>query len=101
MPSSHSALASGITTAILLKLGFNSPLFALSLVFSLIVWYDAMNHRLASENHAITLNQVVGEMLKHKKLKPLKEELGHDPIEVVIGIIHGALIATLLFLLIK
>ena len=41
MPSSHTALVVGLTTAVGLKESLDSSLFALCLVFSLVVMYDA------------------------------------------------------------
>ena len=40
MPSSHTALVVGLTTAIGLKDALDSSIFALCLVFSLVVRYD-------------------------------------------------------------
>ena len=45
LPSSHSTLTSCLTTLIGLNMGFASPIFALSTVFTLIVMYDAMGIR--------------------------------------------------------
>lgn len=46
MPSSHTALVVGLTTAIGLKESLDSSIFALCLVFSLVVMYDATGVRL-------------------------------------------------------
>ena len=45
MPSAHSALVTSITTAIGIKYGVTSELFAACLVFSTIIIYDAINVR--------------------------------------------------------
>lgn len=97
MPSSHSAFASSVTVLLGLKLGFDSPMFALALVFSLIVCYDAMGLRKESGKQAMMLNQVMDEVFSLKKQgwNRLKEELGHNPVEVLCGILYGSLIAFL------
>ena len=71
MPSTHSTLTSGVT----------SILFALSLFFSLIVIYDSMGIRYESGNQARVINKVVG--------TNLKEKLGHNPLEVLAGVVLG------------
>ena len=45
MPSSHSALITGVTSGIGYELGFDSPIFALSVAIALIVMYDASGVR--------------------------------------------------------
>ena len=45
MPSSHSALITGATSGIGFELGFDNPIFALSIAVSLIVMYDASGVR--------------------------------------------------------
>ena len=98
MPSSHSAFCSSITIAVFLKEGITSPLFAVAVVFSLIVCYDAMGLRKESGNQAIVLNQIIDEMFHNKKkaLAHLKEELGHNPVEVLVGVLYGSLVAIVL-----
>ena len=48
MPSSHSALVCSITVAMAKLVGFDSPLFGLTFVFSMVVMYDAMGVRRAA-----------------------------------------------------
>src|ERR671936_727551 len=48
MPSSHSALVMGLTTAIGRLDGLGSPAFAIALIFSLVVMYDAAGVRRAA-----------------------------------------------------
>ena len=47
MPSSHSALVTGLTVGVGLEDGFGSSTFAMCLVFSLVVIYDAAGVRRA------------------------------------------------------
>ena len=81
MPSTHSTLTSSLTTIIYLNYGVTSILFALSLFFSLIVIYDSMGIRYESGNQARVINKVVG--------TNLKEKLGHNPLEVLAGVVLG------------
>lgn len=81
MPSTHSALVTSITTLIYLDYGVTSPLFSITLIFSLIVIYDSMGIRYESGNQARILNKAFG--------TNLKERLGHRPIETLVGVIFG------------
>ena len=96
MPSSHTSFASSLTMLIGFRLGFDSPLFALGLVFTFIVSYDAMGIRLESEKQAEAINLIFEKFLKGKTKQgftKLKEELGHKPLEVLVGIFLGTLMA--------
>lgn len=91
MPSSHTAIVSTITTMIAKQEGIKAPIFAVSLVFSLIVMYDASGVRRAAGKQAELLNKIVqtpgltGIQVSEK----LVEVLGHTPIEVIVGAIIG------------
>ena len=88
MPSSHTALVTSLTTALFIGEGFDSPVFAVSLVFSLIVVYDSMGLRLQSGMQAAAINKLI----EHNGLDsigPLKEMIGHKPVEVAVGILDG------------
>ena len=62
MPSSHTALVVGLCTSIGLKEGMQSSIFALCLVFSLVVMYDATGVRLHAGRQAEVLNQLIVEL---------------------------------------
>ena len=94
MPSSHTTFASSITMLIGFKLGFDNVLFSLGLVFTFIVSYDAMGVRLESEKQAEAINMIFDKFLKGKAKQgftKLKEELGHKPLEVLVGLFLGTL----------
>ncbi|MEA4816480.1 MAG: divergent PAP2 family protein [Lachnospiraceae bacterium] len=92
MPSSHSAFVTSASISIGRIYGFDSGLFALSVIFSLIVMYDSAGVRRAAGTHATAINLLLninGVTLEEQ----LKELLGHTPIQVVIGAILGMIIA--------
>lgn len=93
MPSSHTSFSTALTMTLGLNLGFYSPLFALSLVFTLIVAYDAMGLRMESGLQAEAINKLFDEIYKDESIKKLKEQLGHKPKEVLAGLILGTLSA--------
>jgi acid phosphatase family membrane protein YuiD len=99
MPSSHSALVSSMSMSIGLSYGFKSNLFALSLIISLIVMYDAAGVRRAAGKQAAVLN-ILLEQIEKQGIKidvHLKELLGHNPIEVGSGALLGSLLTFLLY----
>jgi len=98
MPSSHSAMVMGLSTAIGLKMGWDSLEYALALIFSLITMYDASGVRRAVGKQAIILNQMIKDKQQNKQIeeRQLKELVGHTPIEVIAGAILGIAIANLL-----
>lgn len=96
MPSSHTSFSISITFLIGLNLGFSSALFASSLVFSLIIIYDAMVLRRQTGKQAVAINNLLDHLFEDKGYERLKEQLGHRPLEVLVGIIFGILCAFLL-----
>jgi acid phosphatase family membrane protein YuiD len=102
MPSSHSAGVSTLTTYIALQRGLPTFDFALSLVYGLIVMYDAQGVRRQTGELTLRVNSLHDliekinkeESLEFKQNAPkrLKEMLGHQPEEVVGGALFGVLI---------
>lgn len=95
MPSSHSSSVCSVTTFVLLLEGFKSSIFGITLVFSMVVLYDAAGVRRAAGEQAKILNRIVRDWNKTspKKLqKELKEFLGHTKTEVFIGMLLGIFI---------
>ena len=97
MPSSHSALVTGVSVAIGITQGFDSPIFAVAIVLAMIVIYDATGVRRHAGDHARVLNLMIDELLTGHPLaeKELKEVLGHTPREVLAGIALGISVAIL------
>ncbi|MDW8064337.1 MAG: divergent PAP2 family protein [Anaerolineae bacterium] len=97
MPSSHAALASAMATAVGLREGLASTVFAISAIFALIVMYDAAGIRRAASVQARILNQILQEVFTGRPLSEqrLKELIGHTPTEVLIGAFVGIGVAWL------
>lgn len=98
MPSSHSSFVMGLSTSIGLVKGWDSASFAIALVFSLVIMYDASGVRRAVGKQAIILNTMLDDLSKHKHIEQekLKELIGHTPYEVLVGAILGIVIANLM-----
>ena len=93
MPSSHSAVVTSIATLIGKYEGINSPLFALAVVFSFVVMYDAAGIRRAAGKQARLLNKIVNTpgLTNLQVQEKLVEVLGHTPMQVVVGAAIGIL----------
>ena len=91
MPSSHSAIVASITTLIGKYEGVGSSIFALSLIMSFIVMYDACGVRRAAGKQAAVLNKIVETpgMTSLQISEKLIEMLGHTPFQVIVGAILG------------
>ncbi|RYR21882.1 hypothetical protein Ahy_B03g067183 [Arachis hypogaea] len=99
MPSSHSAAVSALAMAIGLQEGTGSSAFAIAVVLSCIVMYDASGVRLHAGRQAELLNQIVCELPPEHPLsscRPLRDSLGHTPLQVFVGSILGCIIAFLM-----
>ena len=95
MPSSHSALVVCLTTIIGRLQGVQSPLFAMALIFSTVVMYDATGVRRAAGQQAMILNRLLDDLfIAHRGIpqERLRELLGHTPIEVIAGAVLGIVI---------
>ena len=101
MPSSHAATVTATTLAIGLFSGFDHPAFALAVAVSMIVIYDAAGVRREAGYHAVIINRLIDEYVKGPAIdqKKLKEMIGHTPLEVVGGVISGALTTLILWLI--
>ncbi|WP_308216609.1 divergent PAP2 family protein [Pseudalkalibacillus decolorationis] len=110
MPSSHSSGVTALATSIGLVEGLGSPLFAVTVVFSVIVMYDAKGVRWHAGEQAIVINRLVRDFQKmtteiknwpkkneEERRLELKELLGHRPSEVFFGALLGITLSVTLF----
>ena len=91
MPSSHTAIVVSITTMVGRSQGINSVIFAVSLIFSLVVMYDACGVRRQAGKQARILNDIVNTpgLSTVQVREKLVEALGHTPLQVIVGAIVG------------
>lgn len=104
-PSSHSSTVTALSCSIGFQQGFESPYFAISAVFSLIVIYDSVNVRYYAGKNIQLTKQLIADLEDMSKLKfsdpiyheKIKSVLGHKFIEAIGGIVLGIIIALLLY----
>ncbi len=90
MPSSHTAITMALVTAVALKDGIESGLFAIAFVLAAIVMYDAMQVRRSSGEQGIALRKL---LKKEKMIHVPHHALGHTPAEVTVGAAIGIAVA--------
>ncbi|MDA8424507.1 MAG: divergent PAP2 family protein [Treponema sp.] len=95
MPSSHSALAVSIATAIGFTQGTDSSIFILAVFFALVVIRDAMGVRRSAGQQARVLNLLGRELSSRLGISfhSVKEVHGHSAVEVLVGSLLGFFIA--------
>ena len=101
MPSSHSATVCAVATAIGMRVGWDSPLFALSVVLAMVVMHDAKGVRQETGKQAKVINSLLElfESMGRGDLTPeetLKEFVGHTRRQVYVGAAFGIVIALLM-----
>ncbi|MDD4957212.1 MAG: divergent PAP2 family protein [Candidatus Omnitrophica bacterium] len=98
MPSSHAAGATAMATAVGLTEGVGTALFAVTLMFTVVVISDAQGVRRATGQQAEILNKMMDDIFwKHRIQEDrLKELVGHTPIQVFAGIGIGIAVAFLI-----
>ena len=99
MPSSHAAGVTALASSTGLYFGFDSAYFAIALLFTIVVLFDAQGVRRASGKQAEILNKILDDIYWRKKIQEdrLKELLGHTPIEVLTGVALGIFMSLLCY----
>lgn len=92
MPSAHSALVSALVTEIALIEGITSPLFAVSLIFSILIIRDALGLR----NYVGKANKIINSLNTENKEFKLSERVGHTPLEIIVGCLIGITAAVIM-----
>jgi uncharacterized protein len=96
MPSSHSATMISLTTITGFARGVQSENFALALVVSMVVMYDARGVRQAAGSHAVYLNYLRHELTtlfgRGFTVDGFKTNLGHTSMQVAVGALLGLVV---------
>lgn len=98
MPSSHSAVVTSLATLIGKSEGITSPIFALAVIFSFVVMYDAAGIRRAAGKQAALLNKIINTpgLTNIQVQEKLVEVLGHTPKQVIVGALIGIIAGLIL-----
>ena len=95
MHSTHAAGVTALSTAVGMRVGFDSALFASTLVFTVITLFDAQGVRRWSGRQAQLLNKMLEDIYFKRRIQEerVKELLGHTPTEVLAGMGVGLVTA--------
>lgn len=101
MPSVHSAVVCSLATTALVLDGLGSHLFGFTTIFAAIIIYDSLGVRRSSGEQGAALNMVLTSLSRDRQslINPdlrLREVLGHEPKEVVVGAVTGIFLALVL-----
>ncbi len=101
MPSSHTALVTSLAVAIGLAEGINSGVFALSIVFGLVIVRDALGLRNYVNKSLQDIHHLVTFLPKEEqtKFEQLHIRVGHTRAEVAAGVIAGVVFGTAYYFL--
>mgnify|MGYP000444064348 CR=1 FL=1 len=94
MPSSHSAVVTSLATMVGREYGIESPIFAITVIFAIVVMYDAAGIRRAAGKQAELLNKIVETpgLTGVQVSERLVEVLGHTPTQVFVGALVGIIV---------
>ena len=96
MPSSHTATVAALSTACAIGQGFDSAVFAISVVLAIIVMIDATGVRRETGKQSRALNIIIEEFFTSDNKTfdtQFKELIGHTPLQVVFGFLTGLVVA--------
>ena len=98
MPSSHSAVVCSLATCVGKVYGFDSGIFAISMIMAFVVMYDAAGVRRAAGKQASILNKILETpgLTTLEVQEKLVEVLGHTPTQVFVGAILGIFVGAIL-----
>lgn len=97
MPSGHAAIVVSVTTVVGLVEGIYSTLFALSVIFSIIIMRDSVGLRGALGLQSKTINKISQKVfVAEEKIPKIQERLGHSWLEVSVGALVGFVLTMLL-----
>lgn len=94
MPSSHSAVVTSLASLIGKYEGYDTTIFAMAVIFAMVVMYDAAGVRRAAGKQAHLLNKIVETpgLSGVEVQERLVEVLGHTPLQVIVGAVIGIVV---------
>ena len=93
LPSNHSAIVSSMVFLIALREGMTHPAFGVAVTFAFIVMLDAASLRRKVGQQAELINRLMNKT--GEEFKPLRERMGHTPVEISAGVGVGFIVAWL------
>lgn len=91
LPSNHSAIVCSMAALIGFNEGIGHPAFGVAVTLAFIVMLDAASLRRQVGRHAAAINSL--DAKAKTGAKPLRERMGHTPVEIAAGIATGVAVA--------
>ena len=103
MPSAHTAFAFSMVTLVAYTSGIASPLFAVAVVIAVVILDDALRMRIFLGRHGEALGRLIALLPKKEQegFPSLEKQLGHKPLEAIVGAIIGIILTIVLLLVFK
>jgi uncharacterized protein len=100
MPSAHTSFAFSIATVVAMSEGLGSASFAITVVVVIFILDDALRMRIFLGRHGQSLIRLISKLPKEERVKypHLETQLGHKPLEVVVGAIVGTVLTIVMML---
>lgn len=103
MPSSHTAAVCALAVACGMTCGLSSPIFAIAVLFAVVVMRDATGVRREAGEQAKVLNRIMRDLFSSTDSQDinrnLKELIGHTPLQVFVGALVGVAVPLLMSLI--
>jgi len=96
MPSTNVAVITSLATAIYLSEGF-STVFFVTLAILAFVSQEMLLGRKTIDRHAEIVNSILNEL--GRRYKPIKRKWSHSPLEVIVGLLLGIVVAYITYLI--
>ena len=94
LPSNHSAIVSSMAFLIALREGISHPALGIAITIAFIVMLDASSLRRKVGQQAALINRLMDKT--GEEFKPLRERMGHTPVEIAAGVGVGFMVAWLM-----
>lgn len=103
MPSGHAAYVTAVSAAVALTQGVENPLFAVAVIFSLLVITDAMFLRRRIDIVARVANQLISQLPQSEQngFTTIKAKIEHTFPQVLVGVGSGIIIASLIHIIVS
>jgi acid phosphatase family membrane protein YuiD len=107
-PNMHSSAMTALTLAVGFKDGFMSPLFALSICLSSLIFVNTVGVKNHASRHTEIVELIIDRFAQRKngkrrakgareKYRKIAEQVRYAPIDVIVGMAFGVVVALILY----
>ena len=96
-PSTHTTIMFTTLTQLILFYGFNTPVVVIWIMFMIYEIYRILNQRKGYHAFEAMFEKIIDKKLNNGDFLKLKEMLGHDLLDIVLGAVLGTLVGFLAY----